>query len=226
MGRGPGPRGVRLARDGGSRRGRCGLRRGDADGLAARALVDPRGWASRLARRHRHDRRHAARPRRPPPLARRRHRGHVEPDRQARCRPGRDGSAGRLRDVRHPWVPPARAGPGPGPRGVRPGRPADPGAEAGSTGSGGARRGTRRARLRPRARFAGPRPVRRRDGPGAPGPPSPRPEGRRRLDVQLAGLVTGCRAGLARLPHRRRPPPPARQRPPGLGRVSRRRGVP
>ena len=31
-------------------------------------------------------------------------------------------------------IPPARARPGPGPRGVRPGRPADPGAEPGGTG--------------------------------------------------------------------------------------------
>ena len=223
MGRGPGPRGVRLARGGGPRRGRCGLRRGDADGLAARALVGSRGRASRLARRHRHDRGHAARPRRPPPLARRRHRGHVEPDRQARCGPGPRTRRGGLRDVRRARFPPARARPGPGPRGVRPGRPADPGAEAGGAGPRGARRGARRARLRARARFAGPRPVRRRDRPGAPGPPSPGPEGRRRLDVQLAGLVTGGRTGLARFPHRRCPPPPARQRPPGL---SRRRGAP
>src|SRR5712691_8189695 len=95
--------------------------------------------------------------------------------------------------------------------GVRPGRPADPGAEPGGAGSGGTRRGARRARLRARTRLAGPRPVRRRDGRGAPGPPGPGPAGRRRLDVQLAGLVAGRRAGLARLPHGRRPPRPARQ---------------
>ena len=53
-------------------------------GLAARALVGPRGGASRLARRHRPDHGHAARPRLQPSLARRRHRGDVEPDRQAR----------------------------------------------------------------------------------------------------------------------------------------------
>src|SRR6266567_4641633 len=98
-----------------------------------------------------------------------------------------------------------------GTRGVRPGRPADPGAEPGGAGSGGTRRGARRARLRARTRLVGPRPVRRRDGRGAPGPSGPGPAGRRRLDVQLAGLVAGRRAGLARLPHRRRPPRPARQ---------------
>ena len=48
----------------------------------------------------------------------------------------------------------------------------------------------------------------------APGPSGPGPEGRRRLGVQLAGLVTGRRTGLARFPHRRCPPRPARQRPP------------
>ena len=69
---------------------------------------------------------------------------------------------------------------------------------------------TQGARLRAHARFAGPQPVRRRDGQGAPGPSRPRPEGRRRLDVQLAGLVTGRRTRLARLPHRRRSPRPAR----------------
>ena len=57
--------------------------------------------------------------------------------------------AGRLRDVRRPRVPSARAGPGPGPRGVRPGRAADPGAEPGGAGSRGARRGARRALFAP-----------------------------------------------------------------------------
>src|SRR4029077_1343457 len=107
----------------------------------------------------------------------------------------------------------ARARPGPGPRGVRPGRPADPGAEHGGAGPRGDRRGARRAVLRTRTRFARPRPVRRRDDPGAPGPSGPGPEGRRRLDVQLAGLVTGRRTGLARPPHPRRPPRPPRHTP-------------
>jgi hypothetical protein len=83
-----------------------------------------------------------SRPRRQPPLARRRHRGHVEQDRQA-------DRAGQLRDVRRARVPSARAGPGPGPRGVRPGRAADPGAEPGGAGPRGARRGARRALFAP-----------------------------------------------------------------------------
>ena len=56
-------------------------------------------------------------------------------------------------------------------------------------------------------------PVRRRDDQGAPGPPGARPARGRRVDVQLAGLVARRRTGLARLPDRRRPPHPARQRP-------------
>src|SRR5262249_6411239 len=46
-----------------------------------------------------------------------------------------------------------------------------------------------------------------------PRPPGRRPARRRRLDVQLAGLVTGGRAGVARRRHRGRAPAPARQRP-------------
>src|SRR5215468_8488573 len=61
-------------------RGACdwltAVARADGGRLAARALVGSRGWSSGLARRHRHDRGHAARPRRQPPLAGRRHRGH------------------------------------------------------------------------------------------------------------------------------------------------------
>ena len=48
---------------------------------------------------------------------------------------------------------------------------------------------------------------------GAPGPPGRGAAGGRRLDVQLAGLVTGRDGRLARLDHRGRAPPAARQRP-------------
>src|SRR5271165_1663037 len=131
-------------------------------------------------------------------------------------RGGDDLPGRRVRDVRRAQVPPARAGPGPGPRGLRSDQPAAYRAEPGRPGSGGTRRGARGARLRAQARFAGPQPLRRRDGQGASGPSGPGPAGRRRLDVQLAVLVTGRRTRLARLPHRRRPPHPSRQRATGI----------
>jgi hypothetical protein len=58
-----------------------------------------------------------------------------------------------------------------------------------------------------------PPPVRPGHDRRAPGPPGRRTARRRRLDVQLGGLVPRRRVRLARLPHGRRTPRAARQRP-------------
>jgi len=151
-----GPGRLRLARGGGPRRGRRGpsSRRPWRAGPTAPWWVPEEGHpASLVATGMIAGTLHGSR--RQPPLARRRHRGHG--NRIGKLDAGQGGTAtlGGYEMFGVLGSPPARAGPGPGPRGVRPGRAADPGAEPGRAGSRGARRGAWRALLRARARFAG-----------------------------------------------------------------------
>jgi len=86
-------------------------------------------------------------------------------------------------------------------QGVRPVRPAHPRPGPGHPGPGRARGDPHPAGLRAAAHLAGPRPVPARRHRRAPGPPGRGAAARRRLDVQLAGLVSGRGRRLARLDH-------------------------
>lgn len=147
----------------------------------ARPVVGARRGQSRLADPDRPDRGRPLRPRVHPPVARRRDRGHV-----ARHRPAH--RAERLRDVRRAGFPAARPRPLP-----RQGHNAANRAIASQPGR---TRPERRGRdtlplgLRPPAQLDCAQPLRRRHNRGPPEPPGRRSTRGRRLDVQLARLIT------------------------------------
>src|SRR5215472_16483368 len=206
-----GRRCLRLARRPCPGRGRCGLRGPVDRGLAARAVAGGRAGRPGVADLHRVAGRHAARGggagrRVGAPVAEPGHRAAVVPDRRALRR-------GPLRHARAVLVPRQRAGPGPGPRGDGEDRADDLRRRHGGAGPGNPGRGALPAGLRAAARLAGPQPVRPAGDRRRLGPPGHGAAARRRLDVQLDGLVAGGGAGMARMQDRGGPPPPASQRP-------------